>query len=144
MNQSADPGSPPVYDVTGDARARGVQIGELTASRIEHSLRSYRVMFETCDISWQQACDKAMPCLDYAHSVSPEIIEELQGIAEGANTDIQSIAALNARTEILPSDYLARATGLPADSMTHPPHLNECTSLAFTRPCNAKRHDKDL
>lgn len=141
MSEDTQFSPPPVYDVVGDSAERGRKTGELTGEAIERSLRNYRDMFKTCDINWQQACDKALPCIDYANQFCPTVIEEMEGLALGSNTDIASIAALNARTEILPADYLARATGL--DPALHPEvnHANECTALAFARPAaSAESH----
>lgn len=90
-------------------------------------------MFATCGISWQSAIDKALPCLDVALTTFPQLEDELKGLADGSGTDLNSLAALNCRTEILPPDYLSRATGLAPETLPDTGHLTECTSLAFQR-----------
>ncbi len=130
-------------DVSGNASERGRQIGYLAGESIALSLHNYRNMFNTCDISWQQACDKALPCIDYANRYCPSVIEEMEGIANGSNTDIASIAALNTRTEILPADYLAKATG-PDPEKSQTQYINECTSLAFAQPATSTTDKKTV
>jgi len=91
-----EPGYLPVCELNGDAKQRGRQIGRQTTHLIEHSIANYKSMFATCDISWQQACDKALPFLDYAQKICPDAVLEIEGMAEGSSFDMGSIAALNA------------------------------------------------
>ena len=117
--------------VLGSNYERGRLLGERVRPRIEHSLATYQQLFALCDISWQQAIDKGLRYIEQSQSFFPGFIDELEGLAKGANIDFDSLFALNSRTEILPPDFLARAI-----SDRSPPisanllSANECTSLA--------------
>lgn len=125
---------PPLHiSVKGNHYECGRACGEKSAERINRSLESYREMFATCDIPWQRAVDIALPCMDIAFKKFPKLSEEIKGIADGSGTDTDSLAALNCRTEILPPDYLARATGKTAAELPDGGHISECTSFAFHR-----------
>jgi isopenicillin-N N-acyltransferase-like protein len=54
---------------------------------------------------------------------APHVMEEIQGLAEGANVGIGDILAINARTEVIWSAAAARAEGRPP--------AGECTSFAL-------------
>lgn len=120
-------------DVEGDAHTRGVQIGRATMLQIEHSLSVYKQTFEQCNISWDQAKEKATRYQSLIESTYPTLLEELEGIAQGSGYETSDLFTLNCRTEILPPDFLAKAL---ANSDQSPPDggdLNECTSFAFNR-----------
>ncbi|MGB7180827.1 MAG: C45 family peptidase [Burkholderiaceae bacterium] len=126
--------APPLHIIVrGDAATRGRQYGQQTVDRIHRSLRAYRTMFETCDISWTEAQQRALLCIPLIEQTFPDLLEELQGIAEGSKVDFSSLMALNCRSEILPPDYLVRATKLAADQLPDAGHISECTSFAFAR-----------
>ena len=116
---------------------RGKYIGKQTRLKVEHSLETYQSMFAMCDISWNQATEKAQAFINPIQQVSGELIDELSGIANGAGVDFNSVLALNCRTEILPADFLSRAydsVGLtPGTTSPNGPHANECTSFAVAR-----------
>lgn len=127
----------PHVRVSGSAHQRGVLVGELTRSRIEHSIDTYQRLFSLCDISWSDATNAACRYQGAIAKVSPDYLEELRGIADGAALDFDSLLALNCRTEILPSDFLSRvllpetASDISAKPSAGPESIvNECTSFA--------------
>ena len=136
----ADSTVPPIHHirVAGTARQRGVSIGELSEKKIQHSLSTYERLFSLCDISWTQAVEKSSQFVKAVDAISPDYIIELEGVAEGAGVDFESLLALNSRTEILPSNFLSKAmASSDSASFTNntsplPNTLNECTSLAVT------------
>lgn len=133
--KTLDPGQgspPPLLHLKGSSYERGSQYGKQAKERIDRSISTYKLMFESCGISWNQAIDKALPCLDAALQHFPYIDDELRGIADGSGHDYRSLAALNCRTEILPPDYLARASGLSPDDLPDNGHISECTSFALS------------
>jgi len=119
--------------VSGGARDRGRQYGEQAADLVAVSIKNYQAMFATCDIDWASAQTKTDICIGTVEQHFPMLLEELHGIAEGSGQSIESILALNCRTEILPADYLLRASCLPADQLPDAGHISECTSLGFAR-----------
>jgi len=121
----------PLIDISGDSYQRGLQLGTAASKRIKRSLQNYQTMFATCDITWAEASETGLACLEFARDLLPEIVTELEGMAKGADVDLASIAALNARTEILPANYLQRASGVDAAQLTDNGALNECTALSL-------------
>lgn len=129
--------------VSGGDHERGRLVGEAVRHKIEHSLNTYQQLFALCDIPWQMAMEKGMRYFDQTLAYCPGFIDELEGTAKGAGIDFESLFALNSRTEILPSDFLARAVSSASSAgvlatETSDDHLsskdvtsaNECTSLA--------------
>lgn len=123
--------------VAGSGKERGILIGENTRAKVESSLDTYQRLFALCDIPWTEAVSKAQVYLEHILKLSPVYLDELQGVAEGAGIDVDSLLALNCRTEILPSDFLSRISALESGKST--PHeplvgqgemINECTSFA--------------
>lgn len=122
--------------VKGSAQERGQQYGEQASDLIGKSLATYRSMFEICDISWQDAINKASLCRDAVEQRFPMLLNELEGVASGSRQDLDSIFTLNCRTEILPPNYLSLVTSLPADKLPDGGHISECTTVAFAQPNN--------
>ena len=108
--------------------------GLTTTNRAQHSLETYRNTFSLCDISWTEAISKAKLHLDVINEFTPHLIDELYGLADGTGISMESLLALNCRTEILPPNFLLRAmASAPGGAKSENVHCNECTSLAFTR-----------
>jgi len=130
MKNQVDP--LPCVSVSGSALECGTSLGKATREQIEHSLHTYRRIFELCDISWSAAIEKAAGCREVVAKHSPHLLEELEGLSQGSGVDEESLFTLNCRTEVLPPDFLARAmatTMSGADNRNI--HANECTSFAF-------------
>ena len=101
--------------IAGDARSRGIQHGEQLRSEIESTLAFYREIFQLGDAD---ILSHAAYFRDVIANFSCDYLEEIDGIARGANIDLPWIVALNARTEIL-----SRSRNIVA---------NECTSVYFS------------
>ena len=99
----------PHVRISGTSRECGVSLGNTIRNRIEHSLRTYQRTFELCDMSWAAATDKASGCREIVEQYCPHLLAELEGLADGSGIDEESLFTLNCRTEILPSNFLARA-----------------------------------
>lgn len=137
MNSAQNFAPLPTVETSGDAIACGRVTGAASKSRITHSLATYKKTFSLCDISWQQATEKAASYRDIVHQYSPHLLDELKGLSDGSGIDEESLMALNCRTEILPPDFLARAMATGNGNLqAQDTHANECTSLAFTRENN--------
>ncbi len=130
----------PVIAVEGDHRACGIKAGEQSWDRIVRSLATYKRMFALCNISWDEAVEKARVHLPVIKEITPHLLEELDGLAAGCSDktddsiDAGTLLALNCRTEILPPDFLLRAMATSGHNPdNHDTHCNECTSLAVAR-----------
>ena len=124
-----EPKKIPLISVDGDAYNRGKQCGTLTKHQIAISLKNYREIFALCNISWDEAILKSKKSLEVVSEIFPDIIAELKGLAAGSNESFESLFALNARTEILPANFLVNVSG-------NENSINECTSLALNREEN--------
>lgn len=126
----------------GDNATRARHTGEQSSQRLAMSLQTYEHMFAICGIDWKQACERGMRFLDSIENTFPSIIEEIEQLAIGAGTDIASIAALNARTEILPANYLTIAAADKSDQLAPGNFPAECTSLAVSNNNPSKNDSK--
>jgi isopenicillin-N N-acyltransferase like protein len=84
-----------------EPRARGSALGSMLGEQIEIVLRSYLRMFETTrGLGIDQVLRLGEAALTRVSSWQQRLVEELEGVAEGAGVAPELIAALNARTEI--------------------------------------------
>ena len=138
--------------VAAAAYERGQVYGRQAKDRIQHSVVTYARLFAACGIDWASACDRAMRFEGVIAQVDADLMAELRGMAEGSGQSLGSLMALNCRTEILPSTFLAdapehqiaaeaamaanRAAGLPdwLAQATWDPALRdgECTAMGVT------------
>jgi isopenicillin-N N-acyltransferase-like protein len=78
----------------------GRQIGEQTSEKVKHSLENAHHLlestYESLQLTWDGAEIQARKYLPFAQERYPEIVEELQGIAEGAGVLFDDLVVLNA------------------------------------------------
>jgi len=115
----------PVVEVSGGAFERGRLHGQLTRGRVELSLANYARLFSFNGMAWEEAQRRSAPYRDLIGTFDATLLEELEGIARGAERPFSEILALNARTELLPPSFL---TGVDA---------GECTAIAVSPPASA-------
>jgi len=85
-----------------DPQQRGRAYGDAARGRIETILAAYREIFQrTTGETWQQTVVRGAPFIARAKAFAPDLVEEIQGIAEGAGRAFEDIFLLNARSEIL-------------------------------------------
>ena len=88
--------------IGGTPYERGHAYGQLCREEIGVSMQAYSALFkELKGISWEGARKLSEFYLSKTRDFAPDYVEEMRGIAEGANVDLLDIAALNARTEIM-------------------------------------------
>jgi len=113
--------NPPFLCVGGTHRVMGQQIGESIRLQVQHGVENTRFYFSrnfsSLQLTWESAVLQALNYLYYALQTYPQYIEEIQGIAEGANVNYADLAVVNA-FECVAVDAL---------------HLQKCTSLAAGR-----------
>ena len=112
------PPSPiPIIEITSkEPRQRGRDYGESARAQISAIIAVYREIFETITFeTWKTSAERAKPFIAQVQAFAPDLMTEIQGIAEGSGQRLEAIFLLNARSEIL----------------YHPQVLaQECTSLA--------------
>ncbi|EGE78500.1 acyl-coenzyme A:Isopenicillin N acyltransferase [Blastomyces dermatitidis ATCC 18188] len=85
----------------GNSYEIGLQHGEHAREQVAGSLEFYEGLFKRrCLMDWQQVCDAAVKFVPFLETSFPGYIQEMRGIAQGAGVPVESILALNVRTEI--------------------------------------------
>lgn len=124
----AHPSPPPMVYVSGTHREMGQQIGEGCSEQVRHSIDNARMLVSTTyddlQLTWEGAQIQARKYMPFAQERYPHYIEELMGIAEGANVRFDDLAVLNA-LEAVTMDAL---------------HLTKCTSMAVNDRWTADGH----
>ncbi|KAJ7037333.1 acyl-coenzyme A:6-aminopenicillanic acid acyl-transferase-domain-containing protein [Mycena alexandri] len=109
------PPPPPHIELAGSPREIGLEHGKQLAVQIRRQIQVYSAMFQrTSNLDWQAVRNISVAYQNTIRFLAPDIYDEMEGIAEGANLSILDIVALNARSEI--------ALGLFSDG---------CTSLGW-------------
>ena len=95
---------------------RGRAYGEAAREQIQQILEVYRDLFQrVTEETWQQSVARGKPFFARAEAFAPDLVEEIRGIAEGADRSAEDILLLNTRSEILHNPQVLSL---------------ECTSLA--------------
>jgi isopenicillin-N N-acyltransferase-like protein len=119
---------PPLIRVTGSHRNMGRQIGETCAAQVRHSIENVRLLldsaYEQLELTWVGAEIQARKYMPFVQERYPQYVEELAGIAEGADVPFDEIATLNVM-EAVTVDAL---------------HLTKCTSMAVNDERTADGH----
>ncbi|MEI8132280.1 MAG: C45 family peptidase [Leptolinea sp.] len=119
---------PPLIRVSGSHREMGRQIGSQTEAQVKHSLENARALmasaYESLQLTWKGAEIQARKYLPFAQERYPNVVEELQGIAEGADVSFDDLVVLNAM-EAVTMDAL---------------HLTKCTSVGINEQRTANGH----
>jgi isopenicillin-N N-acyltransferase like protein len=121
--------------------------GAQAAKKIAYCIHAYSQVFADCGIDWQQACTKAQEFAPIMQDLWPESVEQLNGIAAGSGQSLDSILALNCRSELIPAKFLAapssqapqahernRVLGVGAAGY---PDWNECTAMCVQPSASA-------
>lgn len=110
----------PRIRIAGAPYERGVQYGRLASKQIAHSLAGYERKFLESGITWGDASKYALRYLSAIEHFHSDLIEEMNGIADGAGIRFSDVLAMNCRTEIMwnqiaskhtPPTPMARAAG---------------------------------
>ena len=119
---------PPIVYAKGSHREIGRQIGEACRPLVEHSIQNARQLVESTydnlQLTWDGAQIQARKYMPFAQERYPKYVDELIGMAEGANVNYTELAVVNA-LEAVTTDSL---------------HLTKCTSLAVNEMNTADGH----
>jgi isopenicillin-N N-acyltransferase-like protein len=115
----------PTVVTEGSPFERGVQLGRLAREKIAHTVAVYMRMFEAgAGLDRAHVLARAVTYVSPIEKFAPTLLEEMQGIARGAERDFREIVALNTRTELLYGSSCRR----------------ECTAVASTPEAALDRH----
>lgn len=102
----------PLIEISGAPLERGRQYGEQAAERIRRGVDHYRRQLSENNLSTTDVADIAGHFAKNLTVDAQDLLEEIQGIAQGANIPFESAMLINARTEIL-KIARRRLQGLP-------------------------------
>ena len=92
----------PLVVVEGPPLERGIAYGTACRNRIRATIDFYRFIFQAeGKLSWEGALDAATGFADPIRAYDADILEEMRGIAQGAEVSVNEILAINARSELL-------------------------------------------
>ena len=117
----------PLIEVWGPPRERGRRYGRAAAARIKLGVEHYAGQLAATGFAWEAVRELVHAYLPRIEAFEPAYVEEMRGIAEGAELDFEAIVLLNARTEILKSAQ-RRAQAEEADGCTGVVVLPEATA----------------
>lgn len=122
------PMPPPLVKVSGTPREMGRQIGEACRKQVQHSIENGHALlagaYQQLELTWEGARIQARKYIPFAQERYPQYVEEMMGIAEGADVDFDDLAVINAM-EAVTMDAL---------------HLTRCTSMAVNDERTADGH----
>jgi isopenicillin-N N-acyltransferase-like protein len=117
-----------LIEVAGTHREMGQQIGEAARVQVQHSVDNAHILidqsYNTLELTWAGANIQAHKYLPFAEERYPQYMDELRGIAEGANVSFDDLMVVNAM-EAVTMDAL---------------HLTRCTSFAVNEQRTADGH----
>jgi len=122
------PTPPPVVHVSGTYREMGRQIGEAQRAAVQNSIQNAHVVLKETrselKMDWESAILHSQKYLPFALKRYPKYVDEIRGIAEGADVDFEDLMVVTV-LEALTSDAL---------------HLMRCTCMAVSQERSANRH----
>ena len=118
----------PLLQVKGTSYEIGCQVGEAFREQIHHSLSNARILLDSAydhlQLTWEGAQIQARKYMPFAQERYPRYVDELEGIADGANVELDDLFVLNGM-EAVTTDAL---------------HLTKCTSMAVNQECSENGH----
>jgi isopenicillin-N N-acyltransferase-like protein len=126
----------PIIDLQGSAYDGGVQHGRAAADLIGRNLEIYYDRFQReTRLPPQEVRDRAMRYLAVIDARDPEYGQAMRGVSDGARLPLADVAVLNARYEILYSQYSMINQGEEATLM-----VDGCTAFAVTPDASSDGH----
>ena len=106
----------------------GRQIGEACRQQVQHSIADARILidlaYDQLELTWEGAQIQSRKYLPFAEERYPKYVDEMRGIAEGANVALDDVTTLNVM-EAVTTDAL---------------HLTRCTSFSVNEQRTADGH----
>lgn len=123
----------PYVELTGTPRERGRQYGSAARELIIRSIAHYEdAMGAATGFTWQQVLDRSAMWLETCRRYAADLMEEIEGVAEGAGVGLLDILTLNARGEIIYDSSFGDDTPEPV--------LDGCTSFAMVNGASGDGH----
>ena len=91
----------PLIEISGRPHERGVSYGGAAAARIKRSVRLYADQMRGMGFSWDEVRGIVNDFVPAMERYAPHMIEEMRGIAAGADCAFEEVALVNCRTEVV-------------------------------------------
>ena len=91
----------PLIEISGPPHERGRQYGQKAAGRIKKGTSHYFAQLKELSLDANGVAELVRDYLPVIESFEPSYIEEMRGIAAGADVPFEDVVLLNARTEII-------------------------------------------
>ena len=128
----------PHVRVSGGARERGRAYGEQARKRISTSIHAYEEVFRAyAGWSWSEVRREAARYEASIAAFDERYVDEMRGIAEGADVDLEDILSINVRTEVM---FAAKARAAEGAGVNAGPRQGECTAFAVVPEASATGH----
>src|SRR5262249_53893098 len=106
MQKQKEPGVPmvepfPLIEISGPPHERGRQYGQKVADRIRKGTSHYFAQLRELSLDAKGVAELVRDYLPVVEAFEPSYIEEMRGIAAGADVPFEDVVLLNARTEII-------------------------------------------
>lgn len=107
-----------IIEASGTSYEIGYIHGKLGREEVMCSINTYKDMFKTyANLEWEDAKKRAVAYIEHINKYDKDLLDEIRGVADGAEVDFEDILALNARSEVI----LMTGSKVPSDG---------CTSIA--------------
>jgi isopenicillin-N N-acyltransferase-like protein len=117
----------PLIELSGNAHERGLQHGRAMADRIKRGIAMYAESLMRNGVDWPELERRAEALVPTIEAFDAAYVEEMRGIARGADVPFAGIVLMNARTEMVVGARKARERSLP-DGCTAALALPEATA----------------
>jgi isopenicillin-N N-acyltransferase like protein len=111
-----------LIDLSGPPYERGRRYGEEAGAEIRRAISHYSAQLRTLALTDERLATLVARYLPRIEAFEPRYVEELRGIAAGAQVDFERIVMVNARTELLKlaedKGFCQRFLGLRAEGCT--------------------------
>lgn len=130
----------PIIDLPGEAHADGVAHGRAAGDAIAQNLRIYYDRFQReAKLTLAETRQRGRMYRAAIERMEPAYARAMQGVSEGARISLDDIAVLNARYEILYSQY-SSINQAAAKVSPHGIPAGGCTAFAVTPEVSADGH----
>ncbi|GAA6053569.1 hypothetical protein JCM3770_005199 [Rhodotorula araucariae] len=103
----------PVISCSGSPRELGLQHGQQARTQVLGSIGAYKsIFFDLASLTWEQVLEQAAKFEAPLRAAHPDLVEEIEGVAEGAGVDFLAVLALNVRSEISLAEPLDGCTSV--------------------------------
>ena len=91
----------PLIDLSGSPRERGRIHGKAAVDRLRRGAKMYAESLLKSGVDWPELERRAEALVPSIEKFDPAYVEEMRGIAEGANEPFAAVVLMNARTEMV-------------------------------------------